>query len=199
MGDGCCSPTQPTGRCKKPHCVAGSSGETLNGMAGGANCCGDAVIVTESKRVPCAPSTINLGNRSSLTAPSCGITPELSRPGATTWVRLERIVSPQARAEKVYRPRTRHATNKRPKPTIQDQVATGSGIFARPKWATRAMRKRTRETTHTAIVGALPELRMTFPLVALNEETRLARGCSMQLQECCYLRPNAMYTAKPAK
>ena len=37
----------------------------------------------------------------------------------------------------------------------------------------RAMRKRTKEITHTIIVGALPELRMTFPLLDLNAEILL--------------------------
>jgi hypothetical protein len=44
------SPTQPTGRCKKPHCVAGSSGETLNGEAGGAKFCKVTGTTTESNR-----------------------------------------------------------------------------------------------------------------------------------------------------
>ena len=78
---------------------------------------------------------------------------------------------------KAYKPRIRHAASKRPKPTIQDHVARGSGIFAKPKCATRAMIKRTKEITHTIIVGALPELRMTLPLVNLNAETLLARSC----------------------
>ena len=83
---------------------------------------------------------------------------------------VEMVVGPQSCSKKLYRPRIRHAASKRPKPTIQDHVATGSGIFAKPKWATRATRQRTREIIHTIIVGALPELRITFPLVDLYEE-----------------------------
>ena len=41
---------------------------------------------------------------------------------------------------------------------IQDQVAAGSGIAARPNCATSATTNKTSEITHTAIVGALPEL-----------------------------------------
>ena len=64
-----------------------------------------------------------------------------------------------------YSPRTRHATNRRPKPRIHDQVANGSGILSRPKWATTATKNKTSDITQTAMVGALPELRITNPLV----------------------------------
>lgn len=50
---------------------------------------------------------------------------------------LQGVPSPSSRRltirGKAYRPRIRHAASKRPKPMIQDQVAIGSGIFARPK------------------------------------------------------------------
>lgn len=94
--------------------------------------------------------------------------PEKHVTDATICNQTERIIELLAREKGVYRPRIRHAASKRPKPTIQDQVASGAGIFASPKWATRATRKRTSEITHTIIVGALPELRMTFPLVNLD-------------------------------
>ena len=55
------------------------------------------------------------------------------------------------------RPRTRQAISKSANPTIQDQVAMGSPVRMTPKWAASATRKRTREITQTANVGALPE------------------------------------------
>jgi len=46
---------------------------------------------------------------------------------------------------------------------IQDQVAMGSRTWTKPKCAAIATRKSTRQTSHTAIVGALPELHISFP------------------------------------
>lgn len=66
MGEGCISPTQLTGKCKKPHCVAGSSAETLNGEAGGAKSCKVTGMVTESKLEPPFDSAMSRGNVKSL-------------------------------------------------------------------------------------------------------------------------------------
>ncbi len=62
-----------------------------------------------------------------------------------------------------YRPRTRQATSRSPKPRIQDQVARGSGTEARLNCATSAIRNRTSEMVQTAVVGALAELRIARP------------------------------------
>jgi hypothetical protein len=45
---------------------------------------------------------------------------------------------------------------------IQDQLATGSWILTQPKCAASATRKRIKQMTQEAMVGALPELRMRF-------------------------------------
>ncbi|MEO6366200.1 MAG: hypothetical protein ABIO38_09175 [Luteimonas sp.] len=60
-----------------------------------------------------------------------------------------------------YRPRTRQASSNKPKPMIHDHVAIGSPILTTPNCAASATRNSTRQITHTAIVGALPEFRMS--------------------------------------
>jgi hypothetical protein len=75
IGEGCGSPIQPAGKWRNPHCAAGSKGETLNGSAGGANCCEVTLTVTDSNRVPPVSSATSLGKVSSLVMESfCGIT-----------------------------------------------------------------------------------------------------------------------------
>ena len=55
------SPTQRTGRCKKPHCVAGSSEETPNGAAGGAKFCNVTGTLTKSNLEPPLESAMRRG------------------------------------------------------------------------------------------------------------------------------------------
>lgn len=48
---------------------------------------------------------------------------------------------------------------------IHDHVPAGSPTLTTPKCDANATRKRSSEITHTANVGAFPELRMITPLV----------------------------------
>lgn len=61
-----------------------------------------------------------------------------------------------------YKPLTRQATSSKPNPMIHDQVAIWSLMRTTPKCPTSATINNNIEMTHTAIVGALPELRILF-------------------------------------